>query len=89
MTHGEKRSSVQQDRPDDEKTIRVEPSFSDERDLEASKARSESASVKEQSTYQDTEFVEDDYPDGGLKAWAVVVGVSAQKYAQQRELMAI
>lgn len=76
MALGENTSIVPQDRPDDEKTIRAETSFSDKKDLEAAKARSECGSVKEQDAGQDTEFVEDEYPEGGLKAWTVVFGVS-------------
>ena len=71
---------VSQDRADDEKTIHAEPLDSEKKDLEAGRTHSYAGSgadsVKLQEVNQDAEFtLEDDYPEGGVKAWTVVLGV--------------
>lgn len=78
--------SVPQDRADDEKTIRVEREDSEKKDLEGglplSPTGSGAGSIKLEQTNQDAEFtLEDDFPDGGLKAWTVVLGASLGTFA--------
>ena len=65
------------ERADDEKTIRDEQpgqEFSEKKDMEAAKPSSSigPASVHEET---DVDLEDDDFPDGGLKAWSVVAGV--------------
>ena len=70
------------DHADDEKTIREEPEhdFSDKKDIEAAKdnsiSREDSVAVEAvaQDSGLDSDY--DNFPDGGLKARSVVVGVS-------------
>ena len=78
MTHGQDASVVTQERADDEKTIQVErsTSYSEKKDLERAQPESISDSVKPHESVQEQAFVEDDYPDGGLRAWIIVLGVS-------------
>lgn len=64
---------------DDEKTIHAEREYSDKKDVEGARpaSLSGSESIRLDESNQDAEFaLEDDYPDGGLKAWTVVAGVS-------------
>lgn len=72
--------AVPQDHPDDEKTIHAEREYSEKKDLEAGRKQSFTGSgadsVKLQEANQAAESVlEDECPDGGLKAWSVVLGV--------------
>lgn len=77
--------SVAGERADDEKTVREElespdRTFSEKKDTEAAKdesisrAGSVAISPAEQDAGLDPDY--DNFPDGGLKAWSVVVGVS-------------
>ncbi|EKM55121.1 uncharacterized protein PHACADRAFT_255517 [Phanerochaete carnosa HHB-10118-sp] len=73
--------AASQDRADDEKTLRAEREYSEKKDLEAGRTRSltdcGADSIKPQQSSQEVEFaLEDDVPDGGLKAWTVVAGAS-------------
>ena len=67
------------DHADDEKTIREEPEhdFSDKKDIEAAKdgSLSRAGSVTIQPPEADADLDDDDFPDGGLRAWSVVIGV--------------
>lgn len=80
--HRQDVSVVSQDsRQDDEKTIHAERSreFAEKKDIEAARPQSPSAaSVKVEDPKTDGEFVEDDFPDGGLRAWTVVLGVGVR-----------
>ncbi len=72
---------ISADRTDDEKTIREEHpdhGFSEKKDIEAGKANSTlgSESVNVPSAEAEAVFSDDDVPDGGLRAWSVVIGVS-------------
>ena len=72
-------ASVPHDRADDEKTIHAEREDTEKKDPEAGHPLSPtgSGSIKLQETNQDSEYrLEDDFPDGGAKAWTVVLGVS-------------
>ncbi|KAF7793205.1 hypothetical protein EIP86_004314 [Pleurotus ostreatoroseus] len=71
------------ERADDEKTIRDEQpgqEFSEKKDMEAAKPSSSigPASVHEET---DVDLEDDDFPDGGLKAWSVVAGSSFGTFA--------
>lgn len=70
------------DHADDEKTIREDPTdqgFSDnlKKDVESAKAASTEGteSVRVQPLEVNADQDDDDFPDGGLKAWLVVAGV--------------
>ena len=75
------RHSTSADRGDDEKTIHGDSpvrEFADKKDIEA--GNTEPALVPESEQTQpvqtDASLDADDFPDGGLRAWLVVVGVS-------------
>lgn len=68
--------------PDDEKTIHAEREYSEKKDIEGARpaSLSGSESIRLDESNQDAEFaLEDDFPDGGLRAWTVVAGVSAHR----------
>lgn len=57
------------DRADDEKTILADPLGKETQDIEAGTTPPSPEPVPAHS--------DDDFPDGGLKAWSVVIGVSS------------
>jgi hypothetical protein len=75
MVHVQDASTVSQYHIDEEKTIRAEESFTDKKDFEGTKPSSIAGSIKEGKCTVDAAVVEDDFPEGGLRAWLVVLGV--------------
>ena len=79
VAHKTDAPAVPDARADDEKTIHAEREYSDKKDVEGARPSSLASSegVRCSEANQDAEFaLEDDFPDGGLKAWTVVAGVS-------------
>lgn len=75
-------SAMPRDRADDEKTIHAEQEYSDKKTVDGTKSSSASGteSVRLKECREDAPTFEDDFPDGGFRAWLVVFGVRNNIY---------